>query len=438
MPIAGLTEQRRLPRLGKIHLGVKKVSEKSGKEYPSATDYFVVSPELAKALGNEKPTELPIMIPVEDDEIWCSQYYKRYSSYRGLTCKGDGVTCRRMIDTATGDMAGRETKDIAHKTLQCDGRKCIYYSPRVVEIDGKKRTIPQECKETMNLQFIMPDLPGFGVWQVDTSSINSIRNINNAAAMIRAVYKRIAFIPLVLTIEPIEVVNPDDGQKKVVRVLNLRTRLTMRELMSQSKEQAHQWLALPTPAEDEAPEDDDGTYPADAIKKPDPVQEVLGTPEAVVYHREQNKAIEKNIDELYGDMPDGGRQKPKTESDADFEKMGEERDRLEEERKAKKAAEDPVKKQIDEPKKLLEKAENIQATGTNSPVAGFIDMEWLRETLNKLQRGGLKAYSNKNLLSYIKTAYAVDGDTPSVAIAKLTKEQSQQLVGYIQEALRMV
>jgi len=252
MPIQGLSEQRRLPRLGKIRLGIKKKSEKTGNEYPSATDYFVVPDELKKILG-ETPRELPIMIPVEDDEIWCNQYYKCYSFTRGLTCKGDGVTCRRMVDTATGEKANKETIEVVwQEGMPCIGRECPYYKAN-------------ECKETMNLQFLMPDVPGLGIWQVDTGSINSIRNINNAAAMIRAVYKRISFIPLLLTIEPQEVVNPDDGKKKTVHVLNLRTRGTMRELLEISSKQAQEWLLISAPADDEAP-DDETDLPSSSVK----------------------------------------------------------------------------------------------------------------------------------------------------------------------------
>ena len=39
--IKELSDVRRLPRLGKIHLGVKAKNEK-GVEYPKAVDYFVV------------------------------------------------------------------------------------------------------------------------------------------------------------------------------------------------------------------------------------------------------------------------------------------------------------------------------------------------------------------------------------------------------------
>ena len=244
MPIKGLSDAtRRLPRLGKFHLGVK-VRDKSGKgEHPQATDYFVVPEELKKFLP-DKPTELPIMIPTDDDEIWCPQYFKRYSS-RGLTCRGDGYTCRRMVDSDTGDMADRNTKEIAWKeNLTCAGKECPWY-------------IAKECKETMNLQFLMPDLPGLGVWQIDTSSTNSIRNINNTAALLREATptKRISFIPLLLTIEPKEIISPDDGKKKTVRVLNLRSRATLRELMVQAGQPVAE-LLLPAPADDEAPLDD--------------------------------------------------------------------------------------------------------------------------------------------------------------------------------------
>ena len=240
MPIKGLTESRRLPRLGKIHLGIKKISKKTGGEYPSATDYFVVPPVVAEVVG-EKPIELPILFPIEDDEKFASQYYRSYSMTRGLVCRGDGEICRRMVDAHTGEMANRDSTDITWQDdLPCEGRDCPYY--------GK------QCKEVMNLQFILPTIEGLGIWQIDTSSINSIRNINSAIELIRGVYGRIAMVPLLLTLEPIEVVNPDDGKKKTVRVLNLRTKGTMIQLMERTVKPVRE-LLLPTPIETEAPED---------------------------------------------------------------------------------------------------------------------------------------------------------------------------------------
>ena len=242
-PIKNLTERKRMPRLGKIHLGVKKVNDK-GVEYPCAVDYFVCPPDVQAVFG-EKPKELRILIPVEDEEKWASQYYRLYSRTRGLICKGDGEKAMRLVDTKTGDLTWKDdAKEVTMKDVICEGRKCPDY--------GKK------CKEIMNLQFLLPEVPGLGVWQIDTGSINSILNINSGADFIRRLYGRISLIPLLLTVEPQEVKTPD-GKKKTVWVLNLRTRETLGDLMQLSQLKTAELLALPEPEEPELPVPDDET-----------------------------------------------------------------------------------------------------------------------------------------------------------------------------------
>lgn len=243
MPIKGLTETRRLPRLGKIHLGIMTDKNKAGlpcQPYPRATDYFVVPPEITEVVG-EKPSELPILFPVEDEEKFASQYYRSYSMTRGLVCRGDGETCRRMVDAQTGELANRDSTDILWKDeLPCAGQDCQYY--------GK------QCKEVMNLQFLLPTVEGLGIWQIDTSSINSIKNINSAVELIRGVYGRIAMIPLLLTLEPTPIVVPGTGKQKTFRVLNLRIKETILSLMERTSKPVREML-LPAPLDTEAPED---------------------------------------------------------------------------------------------------------------------------------------------------------------------------------------
>ena len=241
MPIKGLSENRRLIRLGKIHLGIK-VKNKNGVEYPKATDYFVCPPEVQDVYG-EQPDRLDIIIPVEDDEMWCSQYYRQYSRTRGLVCKGDGETCRRMIDRQTDVIANRDSKEVVWgDDLPCPGRACQYYQAK-------------KCQEVMNLQFLLPRVPGLGIWQIDTGSINSIRNINDNAAMLRAVCERVSWIPLTLTLEPKEVVNPDDGKKKVVRCLNIRHDKGLLEILN-ARDKPRTLLLIPAPVEDQEPLDE--------------------------------------------------------------------------------------------------------------------------------------------------------------------------------------
>lgn len=250
MPIKGLSETRRLPRLGKIHLGIKKTKVVNGRdvEYPSAVDYFVfpednsLHDELTKVFG-EKPKELRILIPLDDEERWASQYYRCYSRTRGLICKGDGETALRMVDMQTGALADRDSTEVVMKEVTCSGRDCPDYE--------------QQCREIMNLQFLLPEVPGLGVWQIDTSSINSIRNINSAAELVKRIYGRVSMIPLLLTIEPQEV-QDSEGKKRTVKILNLRTNRTLLEMMETITKPTPEMLAvgeteLPVP-DDEVPE----------------------------------------------------------------------------------------------------------------------------------------------------------------------------------------
>lgn len=228
MPIKGLSEVTRLPRLGKIHLGIKAKNNK-GVEYPKATDYFVLPQEhpdysKLKDLFGDKPKTLRILIPVEDEETWCEQYFKLYSQTRGLICKGDGNEALRMVDIETGVLPTRETATVTMREMKCEGKDCPDYGSR-------------KCSETMHLRFLIPEIPGLGVWQIDTGSINSILNINSCAKMIKGAFGRISLIPLTLSLEPIQVKNPEDGKVKTVHVLNLRTEVTLKQLAEVARQE---------------------------------------------------------------------------------------------------------------------------------------------------------------------------------------------------------
>ena len=228
MPIKGVTTQRRLPRNGKIRLGVKAISQ-NGREYPRAVDYFVCPPEVQKVYG-ETPTTLDIILPVDNEEQVAATYYKAYSASRGLVCKGDGISANRLIDAAqkgvepdtgviTGPIAGRDAQATEMALgIMCPGRDCPYYGG-------------QQCREVMNLQFLMPKVPGLGVWQLDTSSYHSIVNIYSAMELVRGIFGTVAMIPLTLSLEPMEV--SPEGFKKTVHVLHLRSGGTLAQIAEQ-------------------------------------------------------------------------------------------------------------------------------------------------------------------------------------------------------------
>jgi hypothetical protein len=227
MPIKDLSEVTRLPRLGKIHLGTRHPE----KGYPMKADHFIFPvdhPDYKKLvdLFGKTPKELNILIPVEDDETWSSQYYKAYNQTYGLICKGDGEMATRLVDVKTNEFPDSK-KQVTTTLLErpCLGHDCPEYKTK-------------KCHEVMNFRFIIPEVPGLGVWQIDTGSKNSILNINSCARLIKRAFGRISMVPLKLTFESAQVNNPENGKKQTVYVLNLRTDITITQLANAAREQS--------------------------------------------------------------------------------------------------------------------------------------------------------------------------------------------------------
>jgi len=215
MPIEGVSDLVRIPRLGKIHLGIKVKAKGKDVEYPKATDYFV-APDEVKSIYGEKPTELQIMFPVEEPELFAQQWLRAYSLTQGLVCIGTGLEARSKVDVATGAIADHETKQWEWRELNCDPQECQKYQTK-------------RCRRVMNLQFLLPEVPGLGVYQIDTSSFYSIVNINSMIKMLKGMLGRCSLVPLTLTLGPIEV-SPPGLTKKTVHVMHIKKDIKLAEL----------------------------------------------------------------------------------------------------------------------------------------------------------------------------------------------------------------
>ena len=218
--IKNLSEKRKIPRIGKIHLGVKTEGKNNKSSYPTAVDYFVVKEEkntpaaavdAFKKVYGDKPKEIDIMFPNEDIDSIFPQALKMYKQ-SGLYCIGDGEKARRAGDD--GILAD----------CNCDPEKCQFKSKN-------------QCKEIGNLKVILPRVAGLGIWQIDTSSYHSIVSINSAIDFLKQQFGRISGIPLKLTLVPQEV--KGGGVKKTVFVLSIKSDESLEKIKLHPMRQMH-------------------------------------------------------------------------------------------------------------------------------------------------------------------------------------------------------
>lgn len=116
---------------GKITTGIKAISERTQKEYPKATDYFVITdfPELMKSYG-EKPTKLVIFFPDDDDseiEAFFNVDYVLYGGNQTLIRKCNGNECLHRIDEEIAGkkyVAGEISDCVCTKLPEDDKKRC--------------------------------------------------------------------------------------------------------------------------------------------------------------------------------------------------------------------------------------------------------------------------------------------------------------------------
>lgn len=191
------SQARRLPRLGKIRLGVKvEQLGKESKTFPRETDYFVCPPEVQQVYG-EKPTELDVLLPSDDPEIVFPQKLAMYGSGSGLKCHGNGRQAERYNE---------EKKAWEPRTCPCEHLRT-------------KDNTRGNCTEKSDLMVILPLVSMGGCYQIKTGSVVSTENINSALDMTRAVAGRISLLPMKLR-RVAQQMN-HDGKPRTHYVLNL-------------------------------------------------------------------------------------------------------------------------------------------------------------------------------------------------------------------------
>lgn len=198
MPIKGITQFRRIPRLGKIRTGIKDQNAK-GQEFPREVPHFVLNPieeirnekneiigtrenEHIKALIDlfgEEPHELNIVFPVDDEEAICSHYLKWWSGdpKKGkslLKCRGDGEFANYRGDDR---VSGMDLPPDAYP----EGMNRVCNPLLCPQAQGKQPL----CKPNMNLLFLVPEYSLFGAFQLDTTSSQAMSQISSCLSVAR-------------------------------------------------------------------------------------------------------------------------------------------------------------------------------------------------------------------------------------------------------------
>lgn len=256
--IRGLSEIRRLPRLGKIRLGIKAVKirpDGSRVEYPREVPYFVCPPEIQEKYGPQ-PTALDIMFPIEDETKTFPQAYKAYVA-NGLRCKGDGDRAlRRAADLVWKDKEGKILDDATGRIVNGGGLPPS--DPNALMEIGCPCALLKAgaCSEKANLMVLLPKVSMGGVYQVDTGSYHNIVRINSAIEYVRLLTGRVALVPLVLHRQEEEI--QYEGKKAKHYLLQITLNANLEEV-AKLRENARlvltqqTRLALPAPVE-EGPE----------------------------------------------------------------------------------------------------------------------------------------------------------------------------------------
>ena len=223
--IKGLSDRRRVPRLGKIRLGVM-VQESGKKAYPRATDYLVCPPEVQKVFG-DRPTSLDIMFPADDAAVIFTQELKMYKA-SGLWCAGNGERARRWDEQ--GNL----------KEMACP---CEYLESG-------------DCGPVATLSFFLADVPGVGVYQLTTGNQRSIVSLNTCLETFSRMFGGLMGIPFTLILEPEQLQRFDERAKRMVKqtlhVLRLDSPYTIRQIVEwRGKQGAPVAALMPAPEPDE-------------------------------------------------------------------------------------------------------------------------------------------------------------------------------------------
>jgi hypothetical protein len=249
--MAVLDIQRRGQQIGRLRIGqqvaVIKDGKDTGKTRPARLDTFrfttgsrTTADAIAALYGGEvrewqrefevitTKSALGVTVPPRDEVV--SQWYEKW------TAGG----CERRCDSQHEQISNGpclcphaanpdDPDEVTRKALE--------------RADLAKANPPRACKLITRISVMLPDLPGLGVWRLDTGSYYAATEIGDSAAIMQVARDRGVFLPAMVRIEQRQRIA--GGQTKKFPVLVLEVLTTFRDLATGAIEAAGITAQLP-------------------------------------------------------------------------------------------------------------------------------------------------------------------------------------------------
>lgn len=219
--------QRRGQEMGRLRIGQTLISQK-GKPYPARLDTFRFTTgsrfaveSVAVLYGGQvreweghrgqfevitSESALAVTIPPRDGiisqsyEMWNAGGCIRRCDSQREQIAGGPCLCPHAEDTTNAD-------EVANMALQ--------------RAELAKLNPPQACKLTTRISVMIPDLPGLGVWRLDTHSFYAAVEIGDQAELMEAARDRGVFLRAMLRIDQRQRVAGGETKKYPVPVLEI-------------------------------------------------------------------------------------------------------------------------------------------------------------------------------------------------------------------------
>lgn len=153
-----------------------------------------------------KLSEIPVMVPPRDAVI--SQNYEMW------TAGGAARRCNSQFDQISGGPCR-----CPHADDPDDAEEAARAA--LLRADMARKNPPQACHLITRVSFMIPDLPGLGVFRLDTSSYYAAVEIGDAAQLMQAARDQGVFLSAVLRIDQRQRVASGQTRKYPVPVLEV-------------------------------------------------------------------------------------------------------------------------------------------------------------------------------------------------------------------------